>query len=115
MTGVTLLAQTLLPAPFQLHCRLHAATGLPCPGCGASRCGELLLAGQWTEAALLQPLLFGGVILLLPFLTYLLPALVLDWPVPHIQSESKKERLQWAAGLSFLVVANWAYLIVQSM
>ena len=113
MTSITLLAQLWLPAPLQLHCRLHALTGLPCPGCGASRCGELLLSGHWQAAAHVQPLLFGGAVLFLPLLAYLLPALFLNWPVPRIRLENRKERAQLAAALTLLIVANWAYLIVQ--
>jgi Protein of unknown function (DUF2752) len=62
-----------LPRPA---CPLHAATGLPCPGCGTTRAIEALLAGEWSAALALNPLacaalagvvlfdLYAGIVLL---------------------------------------------------
>ncbi len=36
-------------------CMLHAATGLPCPGCGMSRAIAALSQGQWSAALGLNP------------------------------------------------------------
>ena len=51
VAGVTLAqaALTALRLPA-LPCPLHAATGIPCPGCGLSRAGAALLRGDVAEA-----------------------------------------------------------------
>jgi hypothetical protein len=65
--GLTVVAGLYLVNPNSTHvplCPLHAATGLWCPVCGATRASYALLHGQWT-AALHDNLLF---VLLLPLL-----------------------------------------------
>ncbi len=112
LTGATVMAQLLIPAQWQLHCGFHSLTGLPCPGCGASRCGLLMIGGHWREAALLQPLFFAGAVVFLSFLPYAVPALLLNWPLPHIQLNNRKERVQFAATIIVLVLVNWTYLML---
>lgn len=65
--GAVVLAGLYLVNPNSTHvplCPLHAATGLWCPLCGATRASYALLHGQWA-AALHDNLLF---VLLLPLL-----------------------------------------------
>jgi hypothetical protein len=65
--GVVVLAGLYLVNPNSTHvplCPLHAATGLWCPLCGATRASYALLHGQWSTA-LHDNLLF---VLLLPLL-----------------------------------------------
>ncbi len=112
MAAATILAQLWLPAQWQLHCGFHSLTGLPCPGCGASRCGLLMIGGHWREAALLQPLFFAGAVVFLSFLPYAIPALLLNWPLPVIQLDNRKERVQFAATIIVLVLVNWTYLML---
>lgn len=65
--GSLVVAGLYLVNPNSTHvplCPLHAATGLWCPLCGATRASHALLHGQWTTA-LHDNLLF---VLLLPLL-----------------------------------------------
>ena len=111
LTGGTILAQLFLPARFQVQCRFHALTGLPCPGCGASRCGALLLDGRLKDAFLMQPLLCTMTILLLPLLLYAGPALLFGWPLPLVRFENAKEKRRLLAGIALVMLLNWIYLL----
>ena len=113
LTGVTFVVQVVLPVQWQVHCRFHEWTGLPCPACGATRCAELLAGGHLAEAARMQPLLFGFAGLLVPFLLYLIPALLLNWPLPRVELEGRKDWVRLLAGIAVIVTANWIYLIIQ--
>lgn len=112
MTGSMVLLQLLLPDGLQLRCRFHALTGWPCPTCGTSRCASLLLDGSLGEAFRIQPLLFCGMLLMLPLIVYMLPALFLNWPIPRIRLERKQEKYGLIAGMLLIVAANWIYLIL---
>lgn len=111
---LSLVVLLALPAEFRPRCRFHALTGLPCPTCGATRCGELLFHGRLLEAARMQPLIFGVAALALPLLAYSLPALLFNWPLPRLRMESGREWRRWVAGISLLLLINWIYLVAQS-
>ncbi len=71
------------------------------------------MGGHVRDAALLQPLFFSLVVVLLPLLAYFIPALLLNWSIPRLRLESRAERTGMAAGIVILVLANWVYLIFQ--
>lgn len=111
--GTAVLVQLLLPARLQLRCLFHAWTGLPCPGCGASRCGALLLEGRLAEALAMEPLLCCAAAVLLPGMLYLGPALLFGWPIPCVRFESDREKRRLVAVLALALLANWIYLMTR--
>ena len=113
MTGGAILAQLFLPDRFQLQCRFHAWTGLPCPGCGASRCGALLLDGRLMEAFAMQPFFCFLAIILIPLLLYLGPALLFGWPLPRIHFENRHEKRRLITGIALVLLLNWIYLLLR--
>lgn len=61
----------------------------------------------------MQPLLFGSMVILLPLLAYSIPALLLNWPLPHLRLQNRKEQIRLLTGITLLILANWAYLIIK--
>lgn len=53
---------------FREFCLMRIISGLPCPGCGATRAGVLLLSFRWQEAFEMNPTIF----LWVPYIVYLL-------------------------------------------
>lgn len=53
---------------FGEFCLMRILTGLPCPGCGATRAAFLVFCLKWKEASQMNPTIF----LWIPFLLYLL-------------------------------------------
>ena len=78
--SVAALALPFLPpdgiSGLQL-CPFHAWTGLPCPGCGLTRCGSHLLHGHFARAVDYHP--FGLVIIPLLFILGILGVLPWRW------------------------------------
>ncbi len=109
------VAGALLLYPFRAllagllpSCPMRAATGIPCPGCGATRAALALLAGHALAALALNPLavvaglafVLGG--LLAPMWVWLRgPLPVLPRPLPWT----------WRLALVGLLLANWGYLV----
>ena len=112
--GAAALLAPLLPAiaPFVPACPFHALTGLPCPGCGATRAALALARGDLGGALAWNPLaalaLIGGV---------LACALAPLWiaargPVPRFAPAlPARARLALVAALAL----NWAYLVVRGV
>jgi hypothetical protein len=96
-----------LPTP---QCAFHAITGVPCPGCGATRCIVDLVHGEWRAALAINPLVFAAVAGLAVFDVY--AGFVVATSGPRwrwIPSRAQARTLRWAAG--FLLLLNWAWLI----
>jgi hypothetical protein len=51
-------------------CPMAGLFGLPCPGCGMSRATRLVLAGRWSDAWALHPLVFVILPLLAAFVLH---------------------------------------------
>ncbi len=69
--GLGLLAVVVYIALFQLlfHtiCPMQLLLGLPCPGCGLTRSGLLLLSGHPIRAFVMHPFLYAWIVILLDF------------------------------------------------
>jgi Protein of unknown function (DUF2752) len=94
-----------LPRPV---CPLHAATGLPCPGCGTTRAIEALLAGDWSAAVMWNPLAcvaLAGVVLFDLYAVIVLLARLPRWrpcgPLPPVVR----------GGVMAAVALNWFWLM----
>jgi len=104
---VPLLARLAPPCPF------HAWTGLPCPGCGATRAVLALSAGDPAAALAWNPLatlgLAGG---------FLVAALAVPWveargPVPVLREGGLPT---WARALAAAgLAAHWGWLVVRGV
>jgi hypothetical protein len=107
-----LLLAPLLPtlARFAPACPFHAWTGLPCPGCGATRAVLSFLRGDVLGALSWNPLAAGALAL-----ASAAGALAPVWvaaggPVPALDAVlPARTRWAMAAALAF----NWAYLVVR--
>jgi hypothetical protein len=92
-------------------CTWHDVTGLPCPSCGATRSVTALLAGKWSAAFLLNPLVFLGAVAVVLYDIY--AAAVLAWRAPRLRCGPLSRRAGNAVRLAVLaaVAGNWAWLI----
>ena len=115
--ALSLLAAALLrldlPGLDFFACPLRAATGMPCPGCGATHAFVLLAHGDLAGALYASPLwacialgLWSHAALTLARLLGLRRALVLSLPAER----SRPARLLVGA----LIVANWAFVVFVS-
>jgi hypothetical protein len=92
--GVSLAAAVIAFVWLQLGlprpaCVIHEATGLPCPGCGTTRCVQHLFAGSFDQAWRLNPLAFLSLIGLGLFDLY--AATVLTFKLPRLRIEEVSE------------------------
>ena len=88
------------------QCAFHAVTGVPCPGCGATRAFVQLTRGAWETALALNPLAcaaFGAVAL---FDGY--AALVLLARAPRWRPRCR-EWGHWRLAVLASVLLNWAW------
>lgn len=67
LLGCTLFYLVAAQSLFHSVCPIAIFFGVPCPACGLTRAGVLLLSGQWKTAWQMHPAVF----LLLPYLLYL--------------------------------------------
>lgn len=94
-------------------CGLKTLSGLPCPACGSTRAFAALATGDVGHAFVLNPLAVASVFVigLAALLTCLDAALVAGRGARRISGALTPRVLGWGTGM--LVVANWAYLIVE--
>lgn len=100
-----------LPTP---RCTWHDLTGIPCLGCGSTRCVKYVLQGAWTAAFLINPMMF--VVLMATAVYDLYAAIVLFGRLPRLRfkDEAWPDWVGWALrlGALALLMANWTWLIV---
>jgi len=99
---------SFLPAWMRPPCGFHAATGHPCPTCGATRSGELMIHLHFMEAIKTNPLFF------------LVVAGLLLWVVVGATARLVGKRFSidipqkatkwWLLILFTAFLINWAYL-----
>lgn len=97
-----LVALARVAAPDAVLCTFRRITGVPCPGCGATRAVAALAQGEIAHAFALNPLFLAALLLLASLLALRLLAGV----APRLRP-SRAALLIAAA----LVVVNWAYVI----
>ena len=96
--------------PLVGSCPLHAATGIPCLSCGATRAAEAFLEGRVVEAAFYNPLLALAVF---GFVAggFLFPVWILAGgrlPVPG-RGHGRAARVAAVTALA----GNWIYLLAR--
>ncbi len=101
-----------LPTGVQPLCLTHTLTGFPCPGCGSFRALCLFIAGRWTEAWLMQPLmtlLYTSLVLLSAMAWFVW---LFRLPSPSLRPLTRREHALLIAGAVLAVFLNWVYLLV---
>jgi hypothetical protein len=93
-------------------CTWHELTGIPCVGCGGTRCVRYLLQGDWLAAVRINPLIFltlGAVAL---YCTY--AAVVIAFRFPRLRFAAWPEWANWSVRIAavLVLIANWAWLIM---
>ena len=106
IAGVHFAAQWHLPMPV---CWMRVITGIPCPGCGSTRCLIYLSRFDVVQAFRFNPMTFTAlVVLVLWFLLWTADQYL------HRQwlaiARQKIQRLPLAVIVPVIVVANWIYL-----
>jgi len=111
--GCLLLRPVWLSAAHVMPvCLWHQWTGIPCPGCGATRAIVHLLHGDASAGLAMNPLAalvavsFVGAGLLAPLWV------ALGGRIPEVPSRT---RPAWVAAVSAVVVANWAWLVASGV
>lgn len=108
LVGIVWLAWSL-PVPL---CGLKQFTGIPCPGCGATRCCRALFHGDLPRALAMNPLVFAAAAFYLLYMVY--SAIIIIFRLPRLRVVSITPR--WARGLRIgaivIILANWLWLVV---
>ena len=110
--GLLILVQLCLPPELKVRCLFFQWTGLPCFTCGATRCLQHVMAGNFLPALQTQPLVFAAVFLGGFILVCRSLAELLRLPILCVRFESSRERMLLTGGLAVIVLLNWVYLIV---
>lgn len=94
---------------FVPECRWLRWTGIPCPGCGATRClaacGRLDFAAAWQWHPLVAALVVAFIAW--PLLLAAGRMLRLSWPDEAIETVQRACTKRW---FTAVVIANWLYL-----
>jgi hypothetical protein len=107
--GVGLVAR-IAPQGLIPPCGFHVVTGHPCPTCGVTRMGFLLLDGEVAAASRMNPFLFLVVAGLATWAVAGLAARFAGWDL-SLGISQREEKWWWAALISGFL-ANWVYLWV---
>lgn len=97
------------------RCTWHELTGIPCPSCGATRSVALLLAGKWTAAFLMNPLVFVGAIGVVLYDIYAAAVLTLRAPRLRLDHLSRESGSAVRVGVLAVIAGNWAWLIYRGV
>ena len=100
--------QSGIPTPV---CYFHALTGLPCPGCGATRCVRNVMSGELTMAFRMNPMVFITGVL---FALYDLYAVtVIAFRLRRLRFDSIPVWLGATArfGIPAVILLNWGWLV----
>ncbi len=87
-------------------CLFKRITHIPCPSCGFTRGGQLLLSGHPVRAWLCNPLLFS----VLTFVLGLTLLRLIFARTLHLHLNHKEKTVAWLLAIT-LFTANWIYVI----
>ena len=110
---VMLGAGRLLPIlSFAPDCVFKGLTGIPCPACGSTRSVVHVAHGDILSAFAMNPL---TTLCLLSAIVYFIASLVsVAYDLPRINVIlADKEKNVMRAGVAMILLAQWAYLIIQ--
>jgi hypothetical protein len=97
-----------LPTP---KCLFLALTGVPCLTCGGTRCAKSLLAGNFTDAFVWNPLVFLSAMAAALFALYAIAVITLRLPRIRPGPISSREMNALRVSVALVIAANWIYLI----
>src|SRR5829696_9012513 len=102
------LLQSGIPLP---KCIWHEVTGLPCPGCGGTRCARAIASGSLGTAFLMNPFVFTAFVLTAVYDVY--AAIVLTFRFPRLRFIEVRSWLGvWTrAGAAIAFASSWIWLI----
>ena len=109
--GGIVLVQAFLPPSVQIQCLFRRLSGVSCPGCGGTRCVQLILNGSFQAAFQIHPLGFVSAFVAGPLMLY---SAVAEWfrlPLPWVRLERRGEKIAVVAGVLVLIIGNWVYLL----
>jgi hypothetical protein len=108
--GIAGLAAFLLRVPTP-GCLFHDLTGLPCVTCGGTRCLHSLIAGDFGNAFLWNPMIFLMALGCVVFMLYALA--VVCFRLPRLRLVEMSSGQTWAirGAIVALLAANWVYVI----
>jgi hypothetical protein len=104
-----------LPSALTPRCAFRRITGLACPTCGSYRAARLLAQGRVTEAARMQPLVIGGVLLGAGVSLYASVVTFGGLRRVRLTNVTRRDRWLLAGGAVGLLALNWVYLIEQAI
>ena len=98
-----------MPLP---KCLWHELTGLPCPGCGGTRCARAIISGSLGKAFAMNPLVFTSFASMVVYDIY--ATTVLLFRLPRLRFSKVPAWLGfWSRVAAATVFAlNWTWLIV---
>lgn len=101
-----------MPVP---RCLWHEFTGVPCIGCGSTRCVRLVLQGAWGAAFAMNPLVFLGLGAIVLYDVYAAAVLTLRLPRLRLEKTPPWVGLTVRVAIGTALVANWAWLIARGV
>lgn len=104
--------QSGIPTP---RCVWHDLTGIPCVGCGSTRCVRHALHGDWGAAFAMNPLAFVTLAGIVLFDLYAAAVLILR--LPRLRFTPWPNWAGWTVrGIVLaLILLNWAWLIASGV
>jgi hypothetical protein len=108
-TCVSLAALSRLPLLWPA-CHFREWTGMPCLTCGSTRMLDALLAGDFVEAVMWNPLVFMGLAGVTLWVVVTAAGNVLGRPSRRLVAGRRARLGLWLLGAG-LVVIDWAYLV----
>ncbi len=92
-------------------CNFRKITGIPCIGCGGTRCMMALSHGDVVKSFLFNPIIFLGIVTIIVWFAVALRRYLLRIePSPLTDRQLGIRRIFLKFGLPVLVLLNWIYL-----